>query len=175
MKNTDDELGKDMPLLSELRNQKEPFRTPEGYFDDFEDALMSRIQESGISRQAMAHAPMRARRFSITRVWMAAAAAVLVLLAGIWFVKPFSSPNSESDAAQALASYQKVDISGEEAEAWLSENVHEFDAKDLASLPDVSMETPVEHPIKKKKNEIRTEDVESILDQLSEEEIEELL
>lgn len=175
MKNTGDELEKDFPLLADLRKKEPGLKTPEAYFDNFETRLMERIQREEISRQAPSTAPgMRAGRLRLPVKWLSAAAAISMALGAVWVFR--TDKISVNEQQQPLAAYEKVELSAEEAEAWLWENAHEFDVRDLAALPEVPAETtPQSNQKKTPKHDINPEDLESLLDQMSEEELEDLL
>lgn len=162
-------------FLEGLRKRGDGMKMPDGYLEQFEDRLMQRIQSEGVPRQRPGQGPRPSRKPSLIQMWMAAAATVVALVAGIWFWGRPALPDS-SDQAQPLAAYEKIEISGEDAEAWLQDNVQEFEAQDLATItPEETTEPAESQHNTPQKPDIRAEDVEHLLDEMSEEEIEEML
>jgi hypothetical protein len=173
--NLDDELKLLSPFLHAQKKQNEGFQVPKDYFDTLEDSVFKQIDATGgrrIQSEQPAASSWSVRLFR-PRILMAAAAVLTLLFAAIWFFKP-AAPTS------SLAPYAHVEPSEEELERYLFDNIHEFEARQLASIPNEIAEVSEEHestgtPSSSNKPELRPEDVESLLDDMSDEELEDLL
>lgn len=184
MEYLDDELRENAPWLRDMKRQGDGLRTPEGYFDDLEAQVSARLDTLGARRQA----PMRAvpgghwtRRLNL-RVLTALAAGIALAAAAFWF---FKAP-SIADQPAALAEVRMPDLSEEDIEMYVLENVHEFDAEQLAALPAVAATdqipervapNPAQHRSKRQQalDDLHPEDLDHLLDELSAEELESLL
>lgn len=172
--NMEDELKKEAPELHEMRRHNDGFKLPDDYFGSFEDRVFGRIESAGIQRNAAQQAVKRtARRVSMPHMLLAAAAVITLLLAAVWFFKP--TPAIEQPVAS-------VELSEEEIETYLLENVQDFEAEQLAMLPDEeeqeTTQPATKTPDKKSDDpleDISPEDVEHILNDMTEEELEEIL
>lgn len=172
--NMEDELKKEAPELYKMRGQNDGFKTPDDYFDSFEDRIFARMESAGIQRNTL-QAPVKrtARRVTMPQMLMAAAAVMSLLLAAVWFFKP--TPAIEHPLAS-------VELSEEEIETYLLENVQDFEAEQLAMLPDEeeqeSIQPATKTPNKKSDDpleDLSPEDVEHLLNDMTEEELEEIL
>jgi hypothetical protein len=74
-----------------------PFQVPDGYFDRLPAKIQSRLQED---RPVVAHAPFG--RYA----WKLALPVVLVMVAAVFYLKPFAS----ADAETMLASIETQDL-----------------------------------------------------------------
>ena len=183
MEHLDDELRENAPWLRDMKRQGDGLRTPEGYFDDLEAQVFARLDTLGARRQA----PMQAvpggywaRRLNL-RVLAALAAGLALAAAAFWFFK------APSVAVQpALAEVRMPDLSEEDIETYVLENVQEFDAEQLAALPAVAATdqipervapNPAQYRSKRQQalDDLHPEDLDHLLDELSAEELESLL
>jgi hypothetical protein len=106
---------------------------------------------------------------------MAIAATLTLVLSAWWFFSP--------QPAASAVSVAGVEISDDELEGYLLENIHDFDADQLAALPeDVAQvdETPAaipgQHPkAKTAPDDLSPEDIEEMLKDMSDDELEQLL
>lgn len=179
-KTINDELQNLSPLLREMRQKGDGFRVPEGYFEAVEESVFGRIEAAGIRRQPVLEGKkggLFGRIFRSKIIWAAAAALVLVL-ATTWL---FKMKNGQSDTSPLVASQE---LTEEEIEAYVLENIHEFEAEQLAALPvgeQVFQQTePSPAPKTKPKqadplDEFSQEELDILLKEMSEEELENLL
>jgi hypothetical protein len=105
---------------------------------------------------------------------MSIAAAMVLLLSAFWFLKPTTS----SDQVNPLA----LELSADDVEAYVLENIHDFDSEQLAALPDHESlseqptQTEPNNPKKKRPElDLKPEDMAPLLDEMSDEELEQLL
>ena len=171
----DDEIKKSSAWLNELRQQDDGFKLPDGYFNSLEDRVFSRIEAAGIQRKVQApKLKKHAKRFALLQILMAAAAVFTLVLAAVWFIKPSGS------LTQPLAS---VELGDEEIETYLLEHVQDFEIDQLAMLPELSenefQAPPSTNPPPPKKTiepyEISPDDLDNILNDMTEEELEEII
>lgn len=167
------ELNDLSPFLHDLRKREDGFQMPEGYLDNFETDLFAKLETSGQYTQPglqVVKKPANKTR----NLWplMAIAAAFALLFGAIWFFKagPAGTQNPE------MAS---VELSDEDIEAYLLENVQDFEAEQLAMLPEVeqTVEPAAKQktPAKSNPDDLTPEDVKHILDDMTDEELEEIL
>jgi len=173
----DDELKKISPRLRELKRESDGFQLPKGYFETLEESVFRRIEAAGARRQPVLETKGSSllARFFHPQAMMAAAAAIALTLAAVWF---FSSPAAKDSLAAA------PELSEEEIEAYVLENIRDFDAEQLASIS-ASETAPVEAESSKSPENQATnghsleglseEELELLLKEMSEEELESLL
>ena len=187
MENPDDELREQAPLLHELKAQGDGFRMPDGYFDELEGKIFSRLDMMEARRPALSAWGIQRggqwfHRLLQPRVLTALAAGLALIAAAIWFFKP--QPLQEQEAA--LAQVSMPELSEEDIETYVFENVHEFDTEQLASLPanesvDQLPEPPAEKPGQNRSkrqqalDDLHPEDLDNLLNDLSDEDLEKLL
>jgi hypothetical protein len=172
--NTNDELKEHAPELYQLRKKDGGMRIPEDYFKDFEARIFEKLDQEGIRREA-AKSTMFVRMFR-SRYTLAAAAALALVIAAVWFFKP------SHDAAPSLA--QKVELLPEDATFYVLENTQDFDIEQLASIDEIDLgksilfeqnpsgtQLSTESPV----NEASEEEIKQILKDMSEEELESLI
>jgi hypothetical protein len=171
--NMEDELKKIAPDLFKQRQQGDGLQVPEGYFEGLEDRVFARIEAAKLRRPTpMKIQKSRAKRFSLPRIYMAAAAALVLVLSAIWFFQP--GPTTSAPVAA-------VELSEEEIENYVLENVQDFEAEQLVVLPDEAendMLAPTELTPSKSADpldNLRPEDVEDILNDMTDEELEDIL
>lgn len=147
------------PWLHDLKQRGDGFQVPEGYFDTLEDSVFSRIDAAG-NRRAPGLTAKKGGGFFSLRAISAAAAVLAVVLAATWL---FRGRPAELPAAVV------PELSEEEIELYVLENIRDFDPAQLASLsPEETEALPPAQPESQRKTE-------DLLDELSEEELELLL
>lgn len=172
----DEEIPK---FLKDLKAKGDGFNVPEGYFDDMENAVFARLKSAGdLDRPVPRRVEKRPKlwaSFIRPKAAMAYAAALALLLAAVWFVRQQTVDVPELPVAS-------IDLSEEELEAYLLENAHEFEPEQLASLeidpaPEPVDSQPVDHKNshKRKQADIHPDDLELILDEMTDEELEQIL
>ncbi len=204
MKNLDDELRDLSPLLRDLKRQDDGLRAPEGYFDDFEAQMSGKLAAIGggkpwpeqqtiqpynlvgkvVARLTWSRTTELVQRTTKLRrqALPALAAGLALVAAAVWF---FRSPSIVHQAPM-LAQVTMPELSEEDIESYVLENVHEFDTEQLASLPavetsDAAPEPTIAKPSQKRSkrqqalDNLRPEDVNNMLDGLSDEDLEKLL
>ncbi len=176
-KKINDELNELSPLLRDLKQKDNGFRLPEGYFEAVEESVFSRIDAAGARREPVLETQWGGKFFRSRVMWAAAAASALVL-AVVWFVRPKNALDIEAPIAVSQ------ELTAEEIEAYVLENIHDFDAAQLASVPadepvpTVTNPSPI--PEKKSKelepaDDFSEEELELLLKEMSEEELKNLL
>lgn len=172
--NLDDDLPQ---FLKDLKEKGDGFKVPEGYFEDMEHSVFNRLESSGGSVRPIIKTVKRPGLFPLTirsRTATALAAALALILAAFWFI-------CQPQAIQPLP-LASTELTEDDLETYVLENVHDFDPEQLAALsPAEITELPQEtEPATPKKNgtpsdEIRPEDLEKILDEMTDEELEQIL
>lgn len=178
----DDELNGLSPWLRELKQRRDDdgFRTPEGYFDRLEDEVFQQLDAIG-ARRRVAPAPQPAAWWSrLFRPRLALAfGTVLALLAAVWWwQRPTTTTTPQSDETVIVS----TDLTPEEAEAYLRENAAEFDPdylfQELKPEESVAVEPPrstPHQPSVQSSPPNAGEELEPLLDELSDAELEDLL
>lgn len=162
------------PWLPENRPADDGFKVPAGYFDTLEDRIFDRLNASGIRQEVPLKVLKKpAKRIRLPHFLIAAAAVITLLFGAVWFFSLTTTVN------QSVAS---VELSDEDIEAYLLENVQDLELGQLALLPEVQAneyQAPPVQTVPSKKTEskydITPEDVESILNDMTEQELEEIL
>lgn len=176
-----DELLKLAPLLREAKQTGDGFRLPEGYFEVLEDSVFSRIEAMGARRQLV----LRAKRgtalgwFFRPQAAVAVAATLTLVLAAVWFF------SSDPVPATTVGLANTQELSEEDIEAYVLENIRDFDADQLATYSSVADVAPIKAessnpPENKTKNGLpldglSEEELEMLLKEMSEEELKSLL
>ena len=159
-----DELDKLSPWLRDQKRQDDGFRMPDGYFDAMEQSVFGRLESSGGLRKSVVPAPdngLTARLGRKQWMWVAAAAFATVLAAA-WF---FGQPD------ELAAPVAATDLTEEEIESYVLDNIRDFDAELLADVP--AQPAPAQEPAPA--NQPRPQQQTDPVDDLSDEEIELLL
>lgn len=173
----DNELKKLSPRLHELKRESDGFQLPEGYFGALEESVFRRIDGMSARRQPVlgTKGSSLLARFFRPQAMMAAAAAIALTLAAVWFFRPPAAKDSLAAAPE---------LSEEEIEAYVLENIRDFDAEQLASIS-ASETAPMEVESSRSPENQATnghsleglseEELELLLKEMSEEELESLL
>lgn len=168
------------PFLRNLGEKKEGFKVPEKYFEGIEDAVFQKITAQGARKAPPMSATSGGLMYRLLRAPMlyAAAAAVTLLITAWWFMRPVVSP-----AATAL----ETELTEAELQAYITENITEFEVEQLATLcsDDLPADAyPLQETTPSDSQKIRArtqaktfhpEDIRDLLDDMSEEELEEIL
>lgn len=171
------ELRELSPWLHAQKNQADGFQTPTGYFEQLQEQVFEKLDADG-GRRKPGSLSSSGRLRSLfgglyqARLGIAVAAALTLVLGAWWFFRP-------APEAAAVAS---VELSAEDAEAYLLENLLEFDAEQLAmQLPGDEAVDPEalpaegQNPKTAPPNDAVPEELEQLLNDMSDEELEELL
>lgn len=174
-----DKLKEELPqFLQDLKAKGDGLHVPEGYFEEMEDAVFARLRASGDLDRPKMQVVKRPGLFAAyirPRTAMALAAALALVLAAVWFVRQSASVTQETPLAS-------TELTEEDIEAYVLDNLHEFDAEQLASLTKEEIIEPIEEttpntPKPKNSNpeEIHPDDLDEILDEMTDEELEQIL
>ncbi len=159
------------PFLKDLKRKGEDQRVPAHYFDGLEDAVFAQIKNKGLDRQTVTPAMKASQGGRFNRIWLVAAAVVL-LVSAVWFLR-------FSNNSQSLAPYAQIELTEEEVETYLLDHVHDFELEALsaigADLEDLDMPNKKSGNNHRKSDDLTPEDIESVIDQMSDEELEDLL
>jgi len=171
------ELQEQAPFLKDLKQKGDGFKVPDGYFDGLEDAVFARLEASGDAGRPkikVVKRPFLSVSFIRPKAAMAYAAVMALVLTAVWF---FRQPAT----VQPLP-YVSVELTEDDLEAYLLENLNEFEPEQLVALtpetPVQNMEAPTSG--KKEKNtgnssELHPDDLDKILDEMTDEELEQIL
>lgn len=83
-------------------DRKLPFKTPDGYFEDFEERMMSRIHEEGASVEFNHIAQLNTHRHRIIRLAVSGVAVAALLVIGIYTLIGYQN-NVNEQAEQIIA------------------------------------------------------------------------
>ena len=176
-----DELREHAPFLNELRQKGDGLRVPDEYFDNLEDDVFRQLDAIGARRKPAAFAKTKQERswwqwtqyLWQPRLALAAATMIAVALSGWWYFNKSAGPGTVV-----------ANISAEDAEAYLLDNLLELDPHQIAmvlpaeELPHISIEAgtaPQDTKTDKQELQISPEDIENLLRDMTDEELEELL
>ena len=170
-----DELRDLSPMLHEQlqRRSDDGMKIPEGYFDGLEDRVFQRLEQEGALRSP---APMRVW-FSRRTLLTAAASVALLFAVGSWWML-------RQPAEPAFSVTEKPELTAEEVETYVLQNINEFEAEQLADLAsnDLPVARPQENTTLSRSRDQRPavpdlseEELESILLDMSDEELENIL
>lgn len=171
----DEELKSLSPLLQKQPRKEHGMHTPPGYFENLEDAVFSKIDAEGVRRPTMtARTGGMLKLLRRPATWAAAAAITAIAVASWWMLQPATAIVPEAVYTEALTE--------EEIEEYVLDNITEFDSEQLASI--TAVEEPQEPVVEEHSTEtapskaiddISPEEMENLLQQMSEEELESLL
>ncbi|MCW5923730.1 MAG: hypothetical protein KIS77_15400 [Saprospiraceae bacterium] len=167
-----DELKPLSPWLHGMKQRDDGFRVPDGYFDAVEEAVLNQVKAADALRKPVL-ASRRGGLFAMLArpkvAWPAIAATLALVVSAVWF---FRSAN----VAPTPADWASQELTEEEIEAFLLENIGDFEAEQLFSITvaDQSAQTnKTEQPLTT--DELSKEELEWLLKELSHEELEQLL
>ncbi len=172
-------LDKDLPpFLKDLKGKGEGYKVPDKYFDNLEDAVFARLEAVGDMARPALEGAKRLGYFPLfirPRTAIALAAALALVLAAVWFLR-------QPSTATPQTGFVSIELTEDDLESYVLENVHEFEPEQLAALtPDETDErTDETTPLNAKKNsrdfeEIHPDDLDKILDEMTDEELEQIL
>ncbi len=180
MSDLKDELNELSPWLRDMKMREEGRQIPEGYFARMEEEVFANLESIGARRKpALAPAPAMAwwQRLLQPRMALALGSVAALVAAGWWF---WAGPTAVS-RPEHIAAVQEVALTVEDVEAYVAENLQEFEPEQLAEqLPVVAViEDPASPAAKPRKPaapvELSPADLENLIDDLSEEELREIL
>lgn len=168
-KNINQELEELSPLLRQLREQGDGFEVPHDYFENFDSHLIQKMTERGVRRHALQQIHVPVKR----RMWpgvLAVAASLTLILGAVWYFNTGSEPEELAD----------MELSPEEITAYIAENAADFEPEQLALLeetPAVNNKpaAPETGKTAPEKEDLPAEAVEEIIDEMTDEELAELL
>lgn len=169
----------DIPdFLQQLKEKGDGFSLPESYFEDMEDAVFARLKASGDLDRPKISVAKRQGLFPLfirPRTAMALAAALALILAAVWFFR-------QADAGLEETQIASVELTEDDIESYVLDNVHEFDPEQLAALTtEEASESTLENvPATTKQSnrsveELHPDDLDQILDEMTDEELEQIL
>lgn len=174
------ELENLSPELNGLKRRDDGFRLPDGYFEGLEDAVFSKIDATGSSRppafSTVRGGGLRSWLFR-PQAMIAAAALFIIVLTAKWFFIPRPAPAIAPApvAAQPLSEEEMI-------EAYVLENIRDFDVNQLAAYAPEDEQEPVAQPeedqhIKQRRplDGLSPEEVDMLLKEMSDEELENML
>lgn len=175
----DDELKELSPWLRDIKRPDDGFRVPEGYFGALEESVLSRVDATGMRRKAVLEArrgDLFARLIRSRYTWVAAAVMVAVL-AATWLFKINTSQQ------EAISDVANRELTEEEIENYVLDNIRDFDAELLADVPAGELappETRTVQPAEAKPasdplDDLSDEELDLLLKEMSDEELESLI
>jgi hypothetical protein len=177
--NIREELQGLSPFLADLHSKDSGQKAPEDYFDQLESEVFRKIEEGGYQREApTGSTPVWRGLIAIRRSRFAmAAAAVFALVFGAWWffrMQPASSPAVPENYQELAAA-----LTAEDAAAYIAGNIHEFETATLETYVAVepAAESTPERPSKRARplEDLSEEQLDLLLQDLSDEELEEIL
>ncbi|MCC7507286.1 MAG: hypothetical protein IT259_18415 [Saprospiraceae bacterium] len=184
----DRELRELSPFLHDLRSKEDGFHLPENYFDGLEEQVFQQIDALGARRKPVRTTTARTGFWnSLAWLWqprVAIAFSILLVAAfAVWWM--WQPKPSVIETNIPLAS--QIELTPEELEAYVMENVNDFEPEQLALLAIAEDENsePPKTPAPKTNTSTRNEksgpddlspeELELLLDDLTDEEIEQML
>ena len=165
-------------FLQEMKGKADGYKIPEGYFDAMESAVFARLEASGGLAKPVLKVTKRPGLFAAfirPKAALAYAAALALILTSVWFIRQNTGVEQQAQVASVV-------LTEADLEFYLLKNAHEFDPKQLASLSAVEKtawdETPVNEATKGKApvpQEMHPDDLDDILDEMTDEELEAIL
>ena len=170
-----DELKGLSPLLEQLKKKGDGMTTPPDYFNTLNEKVMQRLATEG---EGLVGRPQPFWSVAVNRTKMAAAAAaaVVLLLTAWWYMKPAEQIQVAAVIPEMMANDT---ITRDEAEIYIQENILSFDTEMLAAefeaedLSEILSPNPNNPAVSKTKPD--AEDLDAVLEELTEEELEDLL
>lgn len=156
--NLKNELEGLSPKLSEHKVKGDGFRHPDDYFNGLENRVFEKIEQAGLQHKPLAPTPSMTMVLRSNKTFLAAASIIGLCFFG-WQVRQILMTKPAPEVAiQVEAPAQEV------LEAYILENITEFEPGELVSTDDELPASPTD--------EIS---VDEVLDNLSDEELEDLL
>lgn len=162
------------PWLQEQARKQPGMQVPPGYFEHLETSVFEKIDAQNLRRSHLnVQKGGLLRRFLRPGIWASAAAISAIAVACWWMLRP-------EPAALPVDTYAEA-LTDEEIEAYVLDNITEFDSDQLASisgevlLEHVPAPGPTSAPSGKTADDISPEELENLLQHMSEEELESLL
>ncbi len=185
----DDELKGLSPWLRDLKKSEPGLQVPADYFDTLEARVFAQMEATGGRETPVMQATRGGKLLRLLRTpkaGVAAAAAIVLTVGALWFLR---APNTVTpgEIAANVPVVARPELSDEEIETYLLQNVQDFEPEQLASIPLLAVELPeTENPapvtspkITKKHhellNDVSAEDLEKALNGMSDEELERML
>ena len=172
------ELEELSPRLSEMKQRDDGFRTPDGYFESLEESVFRKMETLGSQREPLLSVTRGGglRRWLLRpQIMIAAAAVFVIVLSAKWFFspKPVLITPTLPVVAQQLTEEEMI-------EAYVLENIRDFDVDQLAALaPEPLNDSPQTQDLQGKKSpsidDLSAEELELLLKEMSDEELESLL
>lgn len=175
--NIHDELAGLSPMLRQMKEKDDGMRLPPDYFEQLQAKMMQQLKEvqPGPAAKTVPFWSVSTNRF---RMAAAAASVAVLLTAGWWYMRPTetAAPVVITEPAQV----EEAALTSEEAQYYIEENILEFDTEMLAAELEAAetVENPADkQPLKNNSNKAHTTDesLDHVLDELTEEELEDLL
>jgi anti-sigma-K factor RskA len=180
-KNIREELQNRSPLLAELQSKYSGQKVPDGYFDQLESELLRKIEENDYPKAATTagKTPVWRSMSAVrgTRFAMAAAAVFVLVFAAWWFFRIQPGQPAVPHNYRELA----ANLTAEDAAAYVESNIHEFETTTLANYaavePTAAPKSASERTAKRALSleELSEEQLDLLLQDLSDEELEEIL
>jgi len=178
--NIHDELAGLSPMLRQMKEKDDGMRMPPDYFEQLQAKMMQQLKDEQPAPAAKT-APFWAVKTNRFRMAAAAASVAILLTAGWWYMRPAETIAPIAAVTEpAQVDEDDAALTSEEAQLYIDENILEFDTEMLAAELDAA-EMPVDpaekQPLKKNLNQTQTPDeaLDHVLDELTEEELEDLL
>jgi hypothetical protein len=164
-----EELKRISPFLTEIKTKATTETSPEGYLESLESKIYERLKAEGFARKQ----PSSALKLNLSpfQQLSAIAATLIFLVAAVWFIQtgsPFG-PNKNHTA----------ELTGAEIEDFVVENIHQFEPDLLVDMPasEIYPESEKSAPggIRNSDTEFPPEDLDGLLQDMSDQELEQLL
>ncbi|HNL38175.1 MAG TPA: hypothetical protein PKL15_03325 [Saprospiraceae bacterium] len=182
----DQELRDLSPFLRDMRGKDDGFRIPENYFESLEDDVFTQIDALGARRKVNGAKNRTTLLNWLGALWqpriaLALGSLTLVAVAAWWWLKP------QPAAAPEVLPIANIELTPEELEAYVLENVTDFEPEQLAALAvleeepaDPASNNPSQSTTTPKKTKVDTDDLspeelEILINDLTDEEIEKML
>lgn len=176
--NIHDELAGLSPSLRQMKEKDDGMRMPPDYFEQLQAKMMQQLKDEQPAPSAQI-VPFWAVKTTRFRMAAAAASVAILLTAGWWYMRPAETIAPITAVAEPVQ-MDDVALTSEEAQLYIDENILEFDTEMLAAELDAA-EMPVDpaekQPLKNNPSKTQTPDetLDHVLDELTEEELEDLL
>jgi hypothetical protein len=176
-----DELSELSPRLREMKEHQEGRRTPENYFERMESEVFASLDSIGARRKPVAMPrPVQSwwQWLLQPRMALALGSMMMLLMAGWWLWGGYAARQQ----APALAAIPEVSLTADDIEAYVADNLQEFEPEQLAAqLPEVVAPTeptptaPALNNAAPSPAELSPRELEQLLEDVSDEELEDIL